>query len=202
MSRATSTRFASCAVEGCEGNAHWTAKGGKGFCNNHLYRLNKHGSPLGGRIPPGEAERFLREVVLVYAGDECLTWPYAKNSAGYGHLQLDGKHQLVHRLACEAEHGPAPAEAPLAAHGCGKGHLACCARKHLRWATEEENKADMIGHGSQKFGEQSRNSKLTEQAVRAIRASTATNSELAAQFGVDRANIVAIRNMKTWRHVS
>lgn len=44
--------------------------------------------------------------------------------------------------------------------------------------------------------------KLTESDVRAIRQSGATNKELAARYAVTAPNIYAIRQRKTWKHVT
>lgn len=200
--RDKATRWASCAVPECTSNAHWSAKGGKGYCARHLYRLQRHGDPLAGRIAPGEAERYLRDVVLAHEKDECLLWPYARNSSGYGNIKLDGSFQLVHRVACAAENGPPPTPEHEAAHSCGNGHLGCCAKKHVTWKTSLENAADMVDHGRSMQGERHYGAKLTEDDVRMIRSSKASNADLARQLGVNPTNIIAVRKMKSWRHVT
>jgi hypothetical protein len=194
-------RYDPCSIAGCGNNAHWSAKGGHGYCNSHLYRFKRHGDPLAGRIPPGEAERYLREVAFQYTGDECLIWPYARNSAGYGHLSLNGRNQLVSRLVCDKVNGWSNLPWDEAAHSCGNGHLGCCAGKHLRWASAIENAADMVAHGNSQRGERMHMSKLTDDAVREIRASTLPRTELAERFGVTPSNISYIKRGKTWRHV-
>lgn len=41
--------FQSCSVEGCKANAHWRARGSRGWCNAHYIRWRKYGDPvLGG----------------------------------------------------------------------------------------------------------------------------------------------------------
>jgi hypothetical protein len=50
-------------------------------------------------------------------------------------------------------------------------------------------------------GEESPRAKLTEKAVRYIRASNETNRELGERFGVTPENISAVRKRITWRHV-
>lgn len=153
------------------------------------------------RAKPGEAPRYLRDVVLLYEGDDCLIWPYARTGAGYGHLSIDGENILVSRIACEAEHGLSPTPWHDAAHSCGNGHLACCTRKHVRWATPKENQQDMVLHGKSQQGERQHAAKLTDDSVRFIRASKQTNTELAEKFGTSRAAIISARKGKTWRHV-
>ena len=52
-----------------------------------------------------------------------------------------------------------------------------------------------------KRGSKVRSSKLTEQTVAMILSDTRSDSELAAQFGVSRRAIHAIRNRESWKHV-
>lgn len=44
------TAFKSCSVPGCNGNAHRSAKGSRGWCSAHYQRWYHHGDPLGGRV--------------------------------------------------------------------------------------------------------------------------------------------------------
>jgi len=202
-SRATVTiytdadRVPSCSVDRCK----MPRKGMSEFCSNHLYRFKKHGNPLSGRTPPGEPLEYFKNVALNYEGDDCLLWPYARNSAGYAHVSVDGKNKLVHRLACIAEYGYPTDEDQQAAHSCGNGNIGCCNKKHVRWATPKENGEDTVLHGRSQRGEKHYASKLTVDAVVHIRSSGMTNIELAQLYGVERTNIVAVRKMKSWRHV-
>ena len=153
------------------------------------------------RARPGEAVAYL-SVVYGHIGDECLPWPFARTLEGYGKVWVDGEQHLVHRLACTHRNGPQPVGKPIAAHKCGNGHLGCCNPAHTKWATPKENSADIAAHGRRIQGEQQHMSKLTEAAVREIRASTANDHELAARFGVNRATISYARRGKTWKHVA
>lgn len=153
------------------------------------------------RAKPGEASSYLDDVVLSYDGDECLLWPYAKTSAGYGNIGCDGVNRLVHRIACEKANGAPPSPDHFAAHACGNGHIGCCTKRHVSWKTPAENSADMIAHGNSQQGVRHYGAKLTEDDVRAIRASEEPSPDLAARFGVERTNIIAIRKNKSWRHV-
>lgn len=194
-------RYVKCGVSDCEGNAHYSSSGARGYCGRHRYRLLKHGHPEGGRTQPGVPEQYLNGTVKTYRKDDCLVWPYARNSAGYGHLIVNGRDTLVHRIACEAKHGPAPTPKHHAAHSCGKGHEGCCNPQHLRWATPRENLSDKNVHGTLNFGESHGASKLTDDQVNEIRASDDGRQVLAKRYGVDPANINAIRDRKTWRHL-
>jgi len=193
--------FVPCTIPDCAGNAHHSAKGSRGYCSKHAYRLRKHGDPLGGRTSPGAPMRFYNETVLSFDGDECLFWPFARNSAGYGHMLVNGQNQLIHRLVCEHSHGPAPAGA-WAAHSCGNGHLGCCNQRHLRWAQPVENSNDTLLHGRRVQGERQHMAKLTPDIVRSIRSSTETVDALAERYGCTKSNIRYVQSGRTWRHVA
>ena len=196
--------FKPCSVDGCNGNAGHSARGRNGYCSRHYQRMKKHGSPLAGRTAEGEPARFLAEVVMTYDGDRCLEWPFNRNSAGYGMIRREGVGVLVSRLVCEAVNGPAPTPRHDAAHTCGKGHMACCAKSHLLWKSRAENMADMLLHGTNRPGEQNPCSKLSEADVKQILAEKGKMSlpQTAARFGVSRSNIWMIQSGKTWRHLA
>lgn len=184
-----------CSIQDCGKRAK-----ARGWCVAHYERWKRHGDPLAGRTPVGEPMRYFREVVLSYTGDECLLWPFSTGGKGYGQLNVDGEDVYVHRLVCEARHGPPPTPEHEAAHSCGKGHLSCCAQNHLRWASTKENIADQIIHDTVSRGARHSQSKLTEAQVREIRrlSGSAPVRDIAAQFGVAAASISRIVNGKQW----
>jgi hypothetical protein len=196
--------FVQCLVPYCERSAHWAAKGRNGYCSNHNYRWKRHGDPLGGRIPPGEAPRFLYEVAMRFSLKQCLIWPYAQNGVGYGKIVIDGRHLLVHRLVCERVYGPPPTDKHFAAHSCGRGHEGCCSPAHVRWATPTENSADQLRHGTRRRGEACGSSKLDEAAVIDIRRRAAAGEgarEIAAAHSVTPSNVHYIVRRNTWAHI-
>jgi hypothetical protein len=137
-----------CSIEGC-GKPHEA----HGWCGPHYKRWLRHGDPLAGRnTSPGEAERFFCEIVLAHEGDECLSWPYSRNTKGYGKVRLGRRSHIVSRLACELVHGPAKSPVYEAAHSCGNGHLGCVNPQHLSWKTRRENEADKFIHGTRSRG--------------------------------------------------
>lgn len=146
---------------------------------------------------------FYEQVVIPYDGDDCLIWPYARTKKGYGLAQWGGEKTYVHRLICEEVHGAPPSDAHQAAHSCGRGHDGCVSRKHLRWATPQENKDDMLLHGTVIRGEEASWSTLTEAKVLYIRAMRGVKrqKDLAIEFGVSRSAIALAMSGKTWRHV-
>lgn len=147
-----------------------------------------------------EAQRYVTDVASVYGGDDCLVWPFARNSAGYGHIRLNKRNHLVSRLVCEIAHG-SPPEGNYAAHSCGRGHMGCCSPKHLRWASPTENSADTSAHGTLSKGEKHGAAKLTLAEVSTIRAlrGIETQRELAQRFGIAQSNVSLIQSGSTWR---
>ena len=159
-------------------------------------------APGKGRVPTprGEARRFFDEVVLAHEGDECLSWPFARESQGRGVISIGGQMKLVHRLVCEIANGSPPTPSHHAAHSCGKGHEACVARRHLSWKTPAENESDKLGHGTHNRGSRNRSALLCDDDVEKIRAlrGRATQRKIAEEFGVSEMQIWRIQTGRAW----
>ena len=188
--------MATCLIPGCGRTVI-----ARGWCNRHYLRWKRHGDPLSGGSFMGLTASFLDKAVL-YDGDECLLWPFARSGNGYGQIGIDGIVEYCHRIVCKRVHGDPPPDKPQTAHSCGNGHLGCISPRHLRWATLIENKADELLHGVRPRGETCGTSKLREDDVRAIRAALATTSrtlaDIAAAFGVSSGAISHIKMKDTW----
>lgn len=188
-----------CSVQEC--GSHRFAKG---YCKAHYQRLRRHGDPLGGRVPNGEALRFIHKVALRHTGNECLTWPFGRNNKGYGKIWVDGNHVGVHRYICELVRGAPPTPEHEAAHSCGRGNEACISPIHLDWKTPAQNQADRLIHGTSNSGERNGQAKLTEAAVREILAlkGVELQRELAERFGVSRQVVGLIHKGLRWAWIS
>jgi hypothetical protein len=187
-----------CSVEGCTRKHK-----GRGWCNAHYQRWNLKGDPLApmGRACPGELTRFIRDVAVPFAGDACLPWPFSMASGGRGVIRVDGKQRPVARVVCQLAHGDPPTPEHVSAHSCGKGHLGCVNPRHLRWATNQENRDDMVLHGTRVRGEQHGSSKLTESEVRSIRdklAQGGRRGSIAVEYSVTWHAVADIATGKTW----
>lgn len=184
-----------CSILGCGRRVTF-----RGWCNAHYQRWQKWGNPHGKRkTMNGEPKKFLA-IAMEYRGDNCVIWPYSKNSQGYANLQVDGKKRLVFRIICEHFNG-ASKIGQEAAHSCGNGHRGCIAGKHLRWATHIENEEDKKIHGTLPQGETHHSAKLTREDVINIRIMYDTmqyrQKDIGAMFGVSQATInVAINDPK------
>lgn len=105
----------------------------------------------------------------------------------------------IHRLVCEAFHGPAPVGKPHVAHLNGDPHDN--AAVNLAWVSQSENEAHKVNHGTALQGIRHHQAKLTEDDVRTIREMAGTSAEVAPLYGVSPSAIRAIRARSTWRHV-
>jgi DNA-binding MarR family transcriptional regulator len=63
---------------------------------------------------------------------------------------------------------------------------------------QKDNVADMIAKRRHPFGERRWNARLTNEAVRFIRATEMSGSDLARLFGVSPATITQIRKRRAW----
>lgn len=146
----------------------------------------------------GEPLKYLHEVVFAYDNaSDCLPWPYAR-SEGYGQVWICGVKTWVHRLMCERQNGPAPSPRHDAAHLCGKGHEGCVNGRHLKWKTRKGNHADKLEHGTHNRGENHNLVKVTEAAVREMRAFNGVLRVMAEKHVVSRTTVCDIRHRRTW----
>lgn len=120
----------------------------------------------------------------------------------------------VHRLVCEAFHGPAPIPKMDAAHA--NGVRDDNRPDNLRWATRSANNLDRRNTGTAPLGERNVLSKLTDDAVREIRKAYSEGprssggkrvrkgvlAALSEKFGVAPSRITAVARGACWWHVS
>ncbi len=193
----------SCSVEDCNKPVKAT-----GLCGMHHQRRFRYGSVHTTlHASPGLALATVDSGVTC-TSDDCLIWPHARSTYGYGYVTIDGRARPVHQEVCQRVHGPKPGEKHEVAHSCGNGHLGCFNGCHLRWATTKENAEDRIRHGTTgaggekpwSRGEKNNHVKLTETEVRAIRKCNPRDgfSELAREYGVNPSTISRIAKRKTW----
>lgn len=145
----------------------------------------------------GQGRGFLwLQAHVNYRYDDCLKWPFSRDTHGYGQLGHEGKVIKAHRKMCELKNGPAPTRAHEAAHSCGRGHQACINPNHLFWKTRQQNqqdRTDSYGRGTPRY-------KLTEDDVATIRVLLASETHLAIakRFDVHPSTISNIKRGKHW----
>lgn len=188
-----------CSVEGCSKRVR-----ARGWCIGHWTRWQRYGSPhMTKRVANGTLKAWLAQHAN-YAGDECLLWPFGRNTQGYGIVAHDGRFQLASRVMCEMVHGVPEAHEMQAAHSCGLGHTSCVNPRHLRWATPSENSRDRVVHGTDARGEKSPVAKLSKANVEEIVSllDRATRRDLGKRFGVSSSTINDIALGRTWLSVT
>jgi hypothetical protein len=128
-----------------------------GRCRYHIMAHRRAQRPRKSRPEPrppgwtrhnnGRSRKWI-EAHAGWQGDDCLIWPFSRDAHGYGQLASDRTVRRAHRVMCEIAHGPKPAPGFVAAHTCGKGREGCVNPRHLRWASQKENMADKLLHGT------------------------------------------------------
>lgn len=184
-----------CSIDGCDKPVR-----GRGWCGKHYMRWYNYGDPTKKLNRYGDAGKFLENVAFSFDGDDCLLWPFDRNPKGYGRHQSGGKRRAAHRIVCAAVHGEAPSRRHVCAHSCGNGHLGCVNPRHLRWATQSENHADKLIHGTMARGEKNGNASMSEETARKAKSMIGhmTQREIAVELGITRSAVRDIKIGKTW----
>jgi hypothetical protein len=104
----------------------------------------------------------------------------------------------AHRAAWILFVGPIPTGLGVC-HHCDNRR--CVNPSHLFLGTQVDNMLDASRKGRIRKGERSTTAKLTEADVRRIRSMTGYHKDIAAEFGVSRRCIGAIRKRQKWAHV-
>ena len=134
--------------------------------------------------------------------DDCWEWTATKRW-GYGILSVkDGVGRLAHRYSYELHYGPSPDELCVL-HRCD--NPACVRPDHLFLGTHADNVKDKVSKQRQPRGENHWRTKFTEEDIveirRKYREGVASQSAMAAQYGVDPSTISDIVRRKLWGHI-
>ena len=153
----------------------------------------------------GEPLAWLFDVAFKFKDKrECLTWPFAIATGGYGSVQYKDRMRSVHDLVCRKTHGRPPTKKHQACHSCGNGHEACVNPHHVYWGTAKDNARDRSEHGTTARGESCGLSLLVDREVRSIlrlRKSGWTYVELLCKLNVNKVTIGDIVRGRTWKHI-
>jgi hypothetical protein len=127
--------------------------------------------------------------------DGCWLWTAAVSADGYGKIT---KGRYAHRVSYELAEGPIPA-GQCVCHTCDV--RICVNPAHLFLGTRTENNADMFRKKRNAVGTRHPRAKITEDDVRAIRASSEHNGAAAARYGISDSSVSRIRLRQSWAHV-
>lgn len=123
----------------------------------------------------------------------CLLWTGAIEGRGYASIDhTRGSRWVLEALGVRLGKR-------WALHTCDQ--RLCLRPAHLYAGDRSANTRDAVTRGRLVRGAEDPRARLTDDSVAAIRASTATTTELAARFGVARITIYRVRAGQRWRHV-
>lgn len=132
-----------------------------------------------------DAARFWAKVERT---STCWLWTGAKDR-GYGKMYRSSGTVRAHRFSYELHHGTPPPAGLL--HTCD--NPSCVNPKHLVSGTQADNIADAKAKGRIAKGTKHYNVKLTEAQVKDIRMDTRLQREIAADYGISRQHVGAIK---------
>ena len=130
----------------------------------------------------------------------CWVWTGALDGGGYARVFFNGKSRKASRIVFEALVRPIPAGLNVL-HTCD--NRTCLNPAHLYLGTYKDNARDRDARGRRTapVGERNPNAKLTEDAVRHIRATSESGVALSARFDVSESLIRHVRTLRSWKHV-
>ncbi len=133
--------------------------------------------------------------------DGCWAWTGSRSPKGYGQFMwTDRRPRRATHVACWLTAGAIP-DGMRVLHRCD--NPSCCNPAHFFFGTPKDNTQDMVSKGRAKGaqGIAHRSARLTEDQVRAIRAASGTQGDIAVHFGVTNSHVCNIRNRKKWKHL-
>lgn len=145
---------------------------------------------------------FDRLMAIAKVGTFGECWPVtcATTRDGYGQIRVNGPKKRAHRLMFSLFYPAVPTV--VVRHNCN--NPACINPAHLRPGTQKDNAADRVnsGRGGDLKGTKNGRAVLSEDQVRAIRASSEGAAPMGRRLGVTRQTIHAIRKGRLWAHIT
>ena len=174
-----------------------------GLCAMHLRRQRLYGDPATVQLVQLHGLTFRqRWEAYTPRSDGCWEWTGARDSNGYGRLNIDGKPVLAHRLAWQLHRGPITSEDHIC-HKCD--NPPCVNPSHLFKGNAQMNSDDKLKKKRHRYGvskgEAHGHAILTEEQAREIKASALSHKACAERFGVSYQTVWEIRKGVSWKHI-
>ncbi len=183
----------------------------RGFCKRHYNQWYRTGGFTSAEVLPhgrlsAGSEAAIWARIEKRGEDECWPWKGYIGRAGYGAVKWKGRMSRAHRVVYTLTSGAIPDEV-LIRHTCD--NPPCCNPSHLLAGTPQDNMSDKMARDRWRgnavtVGEKHVRAKLTESAVRAIRAeyaAGATCTTLGTKYGVNPSTVMQVVNRLTWKHL-
>ena len=147
-------------------------------------------------ISDPDASRFWEKVKQ--DDSYCWEWTAYTDRDGYGRFSLRGTKHRAHRIAVVLS-GRDPAGKKVR-HACD--NPSCVNPDHLMLGSQRDNMDDMVRRDRQPRGSRNGQAKLTEEQADAIRVSSRSSPELAAEYGVSDSHVRMIKTGRAWTHLA
>lgn len=147
---------------------------------------------------PDEVVKRFEDKYMPEPNSGCWLWVGATTSRDYGHMWLEGKMVLAHRIAYELYMGPIPEE-KQALHKCDI--TICVNPSHLFLGDHIDNMKDMVMKGRVAVGENHGKSKFTTEQILSIRKDPRSYRDIATDYGTTKGYISLIKNKKRWGYL-
>lgn len=188
-----------CSIERCgkKAVAH-------NWCPAHYRRWKKYGDPLEVRQQQNHGLSLMdRLMARCIKSTGCWDWTGSVDAKGYGRLNVGNRPMQAHRTSWEAFRGPIPGGQHVL-HRCDNPK--CIRPEHLFLGDQASNMADKMAKKRHRYGVSRGTdhgcSKLNEEQVREIRASTGPSRIIAELYGISGRQVRDIRTLKVWKHLT
>lgn len=196
-----------CCIKGCEKPVK-----ASGMCAAH-YRRAQEGrdmaTPIREMIRSGPDIDRLKAKMKVNDETGCWEWQKSLNTNGYGQFRFRGRPQQAHRVSWILHNGEIPEgegqyKTLYVLHKCD--NPICINPEHLFLGSQSDNANDAISKDRWHqlpglTGEAHGRALITEDDVRAIRASDMPARKIAVQYGISHGAVQHIRKRRSWKHV-
>jgi hypothetical protein len=128
----------------------------------------------------------------------CMYWNGSKTDRGYGHVSINNKLHLVHRVMM-AILEPMPSDKPIVMHKCD--NPPCINPEHLKWGNLSENALDAVSKNRMLIP---RKAKLNADQVKEIRDLSAygfSRYEIAVWYEISKYTVSQITKRFTWTNI-